>query len=85
MREHLLQCFEHRELVPFPTGDRDPNAIETCTRRHFVITLNCACQLPDSYDEHMIMCDDCEKCTTLSVRMSTCTAPDTWIGFDCNK
>ncbi len=59
--------------------------LSTCYRKEFVISLYCVCQLPESFDDNMIMCDSCEnwfhfKC----VNITTSNTPDTWKCSNCN-
>ena len=56
MRHHLQQCFQKKQMMPFPQSKNGNH------NRYFPgreIELFCSCQMPETYDD-MIECDTCE-------------------------
>ena len=57
MRQHLTQCFEQQKLSPFP--------LEACKRgrrrqdQNVTVQLYCTCNMPESFDVNILMCDVC--------------------------
>ena len=80
MRQHLTQCFEQQKLSPFP--------LEACKRgrrrqdQNVTVQLYCTCNMPESFDVNMIMCDVCLSwfhfsCVNLSKE------PNCWTCSNC--
>ena len=58
MCHHLINCLENNLLTPFPkTKGNVLYSLEEGMKLH----VYCVCQLPDIYDEEMILCDVCSK------------------------
>ena len=56
MRQHLVRCFQKKEMQPFPLTRTAPHH-----QNYFpfiVIKLFCSCQMPETYGD-MIACDEC--------------------------
>ena len=58
MRQHLISCFEKRELEMFP---HVPNSVPSrCTNSHYVISIHCVCfrHIPGA---EMVNCNSCNN------------------------
>jgi hypothetical protein len=59
MRSHILNCFEKKNLLPFPSKERrrklSSNVLKTETFK-----IYCYCRLPDDGSK-MVCCDKCEQ------------------------
>ena len=56
MRQHLLKCFQKKEMLPFPQTKAGPHH-----RTYFpgyAIEVYCSCRMPETYDD-MVECDTC--------------------------
>ena len=56
MRQHLLKCFQKKEMLPFPQTIAGPHH-----RTYFpgyAIEVYCSCRMPETYDD-MVECDTC--------------------------
>ena len=58
--------FEDEKLTPFPPAKKP---VQKCREKHAFIHVYCICGLPESYDTHMIECEQCKK----------------WFHFKCMK
>lgn len=58
MQEHLLTCFEKKEMTCFPVmkNRRVKNAVMNIVQ----IEIYCMCRSPYSEDEVMVCCDSCD-------------------------
>lgn len=57
MRDHLIKCFEKKELIPFPSKKRKVLKSEEQSE---TFNIYCTCWLPEDVDD-MICCDKCDK------------------------
>ena len=79
MRVHLEHCFEKEELTPFP---RAIIPVRRCSEKHLFIKVYCMCGLPESYDSHMIECEECQKWFHFKC-MNITADPGNWIRPNC--
>ena len=79
MRRHLEQCFEDEKLTPFPPAKKPA---QKCREKHAFIHVYCICGLPESYDTHMIECEQCQKWFHFKC-MKLVTEPDSWVCPQC--
>ena len=56
MRQHLIKCFQKKEMQPFPLTRAAPRSQSYFPFRE--IELFCSCQMPETYGD-MIECDKC--------------------------
>ena len=75
----LEQCFEKEELTPFP---RAYKPVPRCREKHLFIKVYCICGLPESYDSHMIECEECQKWFHFKC-MKLTSEPGTWVCPEC--
>jgi hypothetical protein len=55
LRQHLVNCFEHDQLTPFPLAP--PKT--TVRRAEQQNEINCICGRPDMFED-MVACDGCD-------------------------
>ena len=67
MREHLINCFSHHKLLPFPkqTVDTKPTLLSTTE-----VKVYCICRLPEDNRQKMARCVSClewfhQKCLNI--------------------
>ena len=60
MRTHLINCLEAGILSDFPRGKPKKHVTRSKTR-HLFIHVHCTCQMPESYDDKMIQCEQCSE------------------------
>ena len=60
LRQHLAMCFVNGKMSPFPRFHNLPRRSRK-GRNDIEIKLYCKCLMPDTWDDDMIMCDNCEE------------------------
>ena len=60
MREHLLNCFKNRMLLPFP-GSKRCNANKCTVIATTTIKLYCICRFPEDKKQKMAQCGKCDE------------------------
>ena len=60
MRGHLLECFQKKELTPFPRRQK-VGPIRSLYFPYRDIELYCVCLMPDTWKRTMIECDGCSQ------------------------
>ena len=89
MRSHLIKCFHHEYLEPFPHKKVESIPKEYPGIRHFFCTqleLYYYCMMPETYDD-MVECEawyhlKSVKCVNLK---KPPTEDDQWLCVDCKK
>ena len=65
LRQHLVNCFEHEKLVPFPLAPPE-KTVRRAKQQNILIEINCTCGRPDTFDDNMVACDGCNHWFHLS-------------------
>ena len=83
MKKHLIHCLNKEHFEAFPKT-KELETIPRPTRCFRKIKLYCICNMPETYDNRMILCDGCNSwfhcCCVL---LSTKKIPDTWLCNAC--
>ena len=65
LRQRLVHCFEQNCLQPFSSphvsSPHGSIAVKRNKTKRFRIHLICTCRLPESSDDNVIQCDQCQQ------------------------